>query len=685
MFLTDRERHILSILLEAPSGVKVNDFVDLLEVSRRTVYRELSSLEETLAHSNVSLINQRGIGYQLEGQSKDIQNLRAQIQDQQPVEMTILERHRALSLQLLIHDGELTMDYLAQKLMVSPSTIQNDLADVEEELERFDVYLERVKFQGITVIASERKRREIASQIIYGSVEDYDFFKYLNSLMQDGTTQFNDYFLSTLSPSSLYYAKEAINHDSNHQFSEVTDNQLQHVIIILAMTIDRIRSGHFIHESIPAKHISQDIIYLAHEILGFISSEIAIAIDMDERHFIALQLEGLNYKTTQSIFFESFDSQLTYQIKELIRVVTEHTGNDFRYDESLFYDLVAHIQATLKRPVLLDYKLDTPVLKRINEEYPNLAVAVDMAWEEVFEGHDLTNDEKAYIVIHFATSLERHPSQKREVNAVVISSSGVGTGKILESRLKRYLPEINLIDVVPLSRLEQVNFHNYQLILSTIYLTGMEQDYRVISPLLSEDEINAIRKDIQAMSQQDGQQGSANVSEPTITFNQLYDYLSEAKCILDTLEFSAVHSLETVEATLEQIIVSLNTDFILDASRVTQKVSERYLKAPIGIPRSNIALFHSSNKWVKQPFFGIYELDKSFSVMGMDGQKMELKRILLMIAPEEMNDYQQKLLGLISSSIIESDVNTTIYESGSLADVYQLISSLFVREAQHLN
>ncbi|MGO3211798.1 MAG: BglG family transcription antiterminator [Ruoffia tabacinasalis] len=684
MFLTDRERHIMSILLNAPSGVKVKELTDLLDVSRRTVYRELSSLEETLAHSNVSIINQRGVGYQLEGDEEKIHSLGRQIEDAQPSEMTIQERQRALSLRLLLSDS-LTMEALAEELRVSPSTVQSDLDDVEEELERFGVYIDRVKFQGLTVIASERKRREIASQLIYGSVEDYDFFKYLNTLKEDSENQFNDYFLSCLTPESLRFVNEAINHDSSQQFSKVTDNQLQHVIIILALTIDRIQTGHPINEAIPAKAISQDIIYLSHEILGYISSEMALAIDLDERHFIALQLEGLNYKTSQSIFFETFDSQLTYQVKELIRLVTEHTGNDFRYDDSLFYDLVAHIQATLKRPVLLDYKLDTPVLKRINEEYPNLAVALDMAWEEVFTGHELTNDEKAYVVIHFATSLERHPSIQREVNAIVVSSSGVGTGKILESRLKRYLPEINSVTVIQLSRLQLVDFSKYQLILSTIYLSGMDRDYRVISPLLTDKEIAAIRQDIHASIQVDDNSKSQITQHTNLSFDQLYDYLADAKYILDQLDLTQIEAEATVELTLKAIIKELDSDIIADAAKVSRKVNERYLKAPIGIPKSSVALFHSSNHWVKQPYFSIYELDKSFALVGMDGQEIQLKRMLLMIAPEKMTVYQQQLLGLISSSIIESDINTVIYENGTLEEIRELISSLFVKEVQHLH
>ncbi|XJS10376.1 BglG family transcription antiterminator [Aerococcaceae bacterium WGS1372] len=683
MFLTDRERHILSILLSKPTGVKVNELIELLNVSRRTVYRELSNLEETLTHSNVSLVNQRTIGYQLEGKPEDIQSIQYLLETDQVSEMTIQERHRAVSLRLLLSCGELTMDQLAEDLMVSASTIQSDLDDVEDELKRHGIYINRMKFQGIKVIAPERKRREIASRLIYGSVLDYDFFKYLTILEEDKEAQFNDKFLSLITSSALYYAMQAINHDFNHLFEKVTDNQLQLVLIILALSIDRIRQGYHLDEAISAKHIAKDMVLLSHEIFAYVSAEIELPINMNERHFIAMQLEGLNYKTSQSIFFESFDSQLAYQVKELIRKVSLMTGNDYRYDDSLFYNLVAHIQATLKRPVLMDYKLDTPVLKRISEEYSNLSLAINLAWEEVFQDNDLTNDEKAYIVIHFATSLERFPITQREINTIIISSSGVGTGKILESRLKRYLPEINTVTVVQLSKLNQVDFSNYQLILSTIYLSGMSRHYRVISPLLSDEEIEAIRRDIQRISEEEDTSNNQLHTQLYYNFDDYYTYFIQAKKVLDAIQMKQVKAQPTLELTLELMVQDIGLDYILDSERVTKEVIDRYQKAPIGVPQSKIALFHSSNEWVKAPYFSVYEIDQSFEVLAMDGGTVQLCRILLMVAPEQMTKHQQQLLGLISSSIIESDINTSIYESGSQEQIKQLISSLFVKEIQY--
>ena len=47
-----------------------------------------------------------------------------------------------------------------------------------------------------------------------------------------------------------------------------------------------------------------------------------------------------------------------------------------------------------------------------------------------------------------------------------------------------------------------------------------------------------------------------------------------------------------------------------------------------------------------------------------------------------MSENQRALLGQISSSIIESDLNTQTYMHGTKEEVYQLMSSLFVKEIQ---
>lgn len=59
---------------------------------------------------------------------------------------------------------------------------------------------------------------------------------------------------------------------------------------------------------------------------------------------------------------------------------------------------------------------------------------------------------------------------------------------------------------------------------------------------------------------------------------------------------------------------------------------------------------------------------------------MELTRLLLMLAPADMPETENRLLGKISASVIESDVNMQLYQYGNEEEIYEWISSLFIAE-----
>jgi len=64
----------------------------------------------------------------------------------------------------------------------------------------------------------------------------------------------------------------------------------------------------------------------------------------------------------------------------------------------------------------------------------------------------------------------------------------------------------------------------------------------------------------------------------------------------------------------------------------------------------------------------------------MDRKPMELTRLLLMLAPADMSETENRLLGKISASVIESDVNMQLYQYGNEEEIYEWISSLFIAE-----
>lgn len=677
---------MIELLIEYRNGITVEELMRVLNVSKRTVYREIASIEASLAKFQLQINKPRGEGYRLIGDPFQIDALKQKIYQVSPNNFDMVQRQHALAITLLQADDAITMEALAYDFEVSIGTINADLSMIDESLEDFSLRIERQKTRGIYVQGGEKERRQILSSLLYGNINEYDFFQYLHQLSLDEAAVTEDFFLKVMRPESLLLARHAILEESHNLFESVTDNQLQQIMIILALSIDRLLKGHVIDVAIGARRISTDIIKLSHQILGYIEVQLKQAINMNERHFFALQLEGLNYKAPQNIFIESFDAEISYQIKEFIRITSQQTGFDFRKDETLYVDLMAHMKAAIKRPLSLVQKIDNPLLQKILDEYQHIYEGVKVARQEIFEDKKFSREEMAYIVIHFASSLERNPSS-RNITALVLCSSGIGTSKILESRIGKYLPEINVIDVSKISQMDNIQFEQYDLILSTIFLPGFQHSYRVISPLLLDDEVKEIREYMRQSLLNDlpKPETQQTIKEVKENFEDVYHTMKIANNLLQRFDIKFVKSSGTLEETLHHILLGLEGYIIEDAGKVADRVIQRYLQAPIGIPNSNIALFHSTNEWVKEPYFGIYDLDRKYPIMGMDRRSIDLQRVLLMLAPEPLDETNEMILGKISSSIIESDLNTEIYKSGSKELIYQLLSSLLVTEIRKLD
>ncbi|MBM7710714.1 BglG family transcription antiterminator [Enterococcus xiangfangensis] len=678
MYFSIREKKILSLLLDYPNGITSEELQDILQVSKRTVYREISSIEKTIKSQDIQIIKPRGEGYRIVGETVNLERLQQQLGEKQAELFTDnVQRQSAIVCSLLLLDEEETIEGLAIDFKVSQATITSDLATIEKSLIDYRLELQRLKGRGIQIAGHEKQRRQLLSSLIYNGVSEFDFFQFIDALPEAATT--NNFFLKLLSPASLLLARTIFEKIAQQVFEQVTDNQLQRVLILLALSIDRMKQDRFI-EIEQETQVKPDSMQIAGQVMIQVAMTIEKSIPPQEVRFFAFQLEGVNYKKPQNIFIDSFDVELSYKIKELIRLVSEATGTDFRKDEQLFNDLSAHMAAALKRNLTVNQGADNPLLQKIRDKYQTLTTAIIQELAVVFPNHSFTFDELGYVVIHFATSLERHPSS-RVLSALVVCSSGIGTARILESRLHKYLDEIKKIQVAKISELNQLDYKSYDLILATVFLPGFHLPYKVISPLLLEDEIKEIKDYIQTLHPDRVDDDPLEPEkEPSEAFDEIYETMRIANHLLQNFDVKQVKAQETIEQTLAAIIEPLQGVIVSDGQKVTDRVIKRYLVAPIGIPKTNFALFHCADAHIKEPLFTIYDLDQQFLIQGMDKKSIELTRVLLLLAPDPMPESQQNLLGKISSSVIESDLNTEIYKFGNKEIIYQLLSSLFVKE-----
>lgn len=180
MYFSIREKKILSLLLEYPNGITSEELQDILQVSKRTVYREISSIEKTIKSVDVQIIKPRGEGYRIVGETQSLEQLQQQLGAKQTELFTDnVQRQSAIVCSLLLMDEEETIEGLAIDFKVSPATITSDLAAIEKSLIDYRLELKRLKGRGIRIDGREKQRRQLLSNLIYNGVSEFDFFSFL--------------------------------------------------------------------------------------------------------------------------------------------------------------------------------------------------------------------------------------------------------------------------------------------------------------------------------------------------------------------------------------------------------------------------------------------------------------------------------------------------------------------------
>lgn len=690
MYLSNREKKLVNIFLEQPNGVTIDYLSEQLSVSNRTTYRVISSMESALAQFQIKLIRDTK-GYQLIGKEILLEKLKEQIRT--PLEeLSVQQRQSKLIIALLMEKEEVKMESLAIDLNVSVGTIQSDLISIEEMFNEYQIKITRRKAKGIIAEASESNRRLIISGLITSEINEYDFFQLFNQdyqLKQQRWETTNNPFFDDLNPQDLEYAYKALTEIGGFNTKEVTDTQFQRLVILLCISITRMRLGLLLDEiqlnttkTIANSKKSQK---MATEILESIQKTYQLEnLPTEEKEFLALQIKGLNIPLKNE-FYEDFDVNLGYRVRELIRLVSKDLGWDFYLDETLYQDLLQHVSAALNRAKAPMPESNNPLLNKIFEEYQDISFSVQDNLKTIFPSTKFLSNEVVYIVIHFASAYERNP-RTQYLSVLVICSSGVGTAKILESRLKKHVPEITEIEISQISQLSNVDYEEYDLILSTVFLQGFETEYKVVTPLLMDDEVKSIKlytrqilaekKNKKEMQDQLYSQNHAEEND----FKEFFEKLSEVNTVLENFDLISINNMSSLEESLRLMCQRLEGEIVSDAGQVKEKLVKRMELAPIGLPGTNMALFHCIDETVLKPYFAVFELSDPVQIQAMDKKELQMKRVLMMLGPDPLSKNTQTILGAISAAIVESSVNMELFNSGSKELIRQFLNHLYLEK-----
>lgn len=684
MFITSREKAIIELIVKTSGKHTVHSLSAYLNVSGRTIQRNLKSIEGVLKQHQLELMRTPADGLFISGKNENIYRLIQQLAESEPTDETPEERKLRLLVTLLEGGSSFKMSVLANELGISISSLTTILDEVADWLAKFNVTLTRKRGVGVEVAADEGSRRHALASfsIVYFYEEIIDSLYSLQK-GQDSVLP----VLGFYEPELLLATYESLGIVLDQEGVNLVDSDFVGLVVHICLSIQRVRRGHVLQsQGTPDESREYSLMKSVADVLR---ERLSVTITEADVAFWSVILRGSKLQEPGATYYDSVF--LGHLVKKLVGDVSAKLTVDLTDDFSLYQGLMAHMGPSIFR---LQQKMElfNPLTDEIKKKYPVLFLAVKDSLELEFPDMIFPDAEVAYIVLHFGSALLMN-EEKVKVDAVIVCPTGIGASKMLASRIKKELKIINPVGILSLNDFRDADPDDYDIVISTVRLPFTNLDYILVSPLLSEEDIAIIQTYVQNNIERITSRKYLKPVKPVKIekkpteirglLQEIKDVHTSIESILDHFRVYRKQSVTDHFTVMNEMVQQAKIDgLVTDEGKVMDKLMEREQRGGLGIPGTNMGLFHCLDPHVTQLVFQVAHLDKPFLIKGMNGKPMEMKSLLLMLAPEGLSERENEILSLISTSLIENQASMMIYSSTNEAMIYRKLEELFLDYVQ---
>lgn len=674
MYITARERQILKILLASPHlFISLNDISKELDVSLRTVQRELKLLEDTLEPLGLSIEKKQNEGIRLEGEEGKLKKLLESLRSYSAFELERNERSLLLFHELLKAKDGVKSGYLSGLLHVSPKVLQKDLDFFEEEIRYSKLSLVRKQGYGISLEGREKDKRMYFVNLALQRLEQTPIFS-----LKEGeflSLDKKDPVFKMLDPERLLEVEKILLREVELLQFTPTDLALFELILYLNLSLARISLGEIIEkkplEDSPELEVSRSI-------YDALSQEFRLSIPEDEIHFFASVLRSAKRVRNTEI---DENMELTLLANELIDSVSRATGYYYNKDKKFFDALVSHLEPLLNR-MKEGITVLNPIKEEIKEAYGTLYGTLEKILRNKFQDSYVSEDEVGFLTLHFASAItELHHAPK--VSTLVLCTSGIATSRMLTKKLLRKFPQLTIIEQGSIWNLKKMDLSEFDLIISTVGIKSASFSYIQVSPMLTEEDERKLERVVNEkllLSTQRGllakkeEERNAPGNHP-LPLDRTELLGKRMKELLDGFQV-----LPVAAGNLPELFSQMKHCFTLEEGkldRVFQSLLEKTEETGAGLPGSRIALIHGRSIELEETYVKVFKNNRLIEILGMDQKPQSVDTVLLLMAGEELQEEELELLSSISISLLEKE-NVLIFE-GDNRDMMEAVLKKYLK------
>jgi mannitol operon transcriptional antiterminator len=681
--ITRRQREIVEFLLEHPHEVTAGEIAVAVKVSTRTVHRELQMIEQWLEPLGMRLEKKSGTGVRIDPGSDDLAVLRHQLELNEYVEFTPEERKLFMLCILLDESEPVKLLALASDLKVTVSTASNDLDDLEPRIHLAGLKLVRRRGYGVKINGSEWAHRMAISALALEYLDESDLF---GRQAEQGVSKVNSKLLEMIGHEDVLTVENALWQPDIEWLENIPERQYMKLLIQLSVAVVRIRKGFGIGRGsqLDKKDVGNSLQgdkgkvpeYLASRLCGVLSAQLGMDFAGEEQAYFHRLLIEIEQSIHSSRLLPIDDLVLLDMVRSLTDRMQENTHYSFHEDRLLREGLIAHMEPVLER---MDGRqlIRNPLLQQIRKDYESLFEDVKKAVREAWPNTDVPDEEIGFLVMHFGASIERLRVLKREIRAVVVCTSGIGSSRMLSSRLSKEIPEIRIVDSVSWYEAARIPKTEYDLVLSTVDLPMDKHQYYKVSPLLTAEESERLRHFIRTTTLQREHspppeaesRATGRFTDPVgleATLIEIVQIIGKFQVFpLDNQEIGFFKTAYAMCSVLHQSGVLNNPE------EIARLLEEREEVGSQKIPGTSLALFHTRSDGIHSPSITLFQLTEP--LLRTPEDPAGVSHVLLMLGPRQLSKESLEVLSEISALLLQEEM-IALLEKGNRDDLIHYLS-----------
>lgn len=483
--MKERTYAILNRLINSEIPLSVKYLSSEFEVSERTIRNEIGTINELLIEYQLPLVESiRSRGMHLTLTNSQIRKIR-ELEKSKSEFKYLTREERVLDLILGIAFGKepIFLNRKEEMYQVSKSSIAEDIRQVRRNLEYYHVKVVSIPKQGLQFQEKEQFIRAMLFSIISTILLSDDqgkkgiVFKYLNK------GQFS--YLDEI------YSKFISNLEVSHYRTNFN--------LLVYIWIARIQQGKYISESEEDEGLVQQN-NKVYRYINAVLNKVGVKINLEEESYIYFLLNTLNREDDYRPI-NWLDLQLL--IMQFIQYVETETGIPFSKKEAQLQEALYNHMISMVERIKNGLQLVNPLRDKIKQTYGVVYKVVEsyLKTNESEFGGSITEDEIAFLTIHFSTALsEINQNNKYWYRAIVICNHGIATGRLLAENLKEYF-NIEVLAVLSSREINLVKKFDVDLVFSTVKMSYNSKPIMILDTIFNDETKILVKHFLESNSQ----------------------------------------------------------------------------------------------------------------------------------------------------------------------------------------